>query len=135
MNNRAENPANDIAQCTLVEAGERWREPHAASQTEHAQGALLTTEFAVFEPSEVPDDAAGARGEEVVAILEGKFDIDAAVSPDGSTVVVTDPTRQTVSLVANGAVTTSYGNVVGTTAAWSPDSWPGCRGGTSGPCG
>jgi hypothetical protein len=45
-----------------------------------------------------------------------------AVSPDGSTVVVTDPTRQTVSLVSNGTVSTSYGNVVGTTAAWSPDS-------------
>jgi hypothetical protein len=45
-----------------------------------------------------------------------------AVSPDGTTVVVTDPTRQTVSLLGNGAVTTSYGNVVGTSAAWSPDS-------------
>ncbi len=45
-----------------------------------------------------------------------------AVSPDASTVVVTDPTRQTVSLVGNGAVQTSYGNVVGTSAAWSPDS-------------
>jgi trimeric autotransporter adhesin len=45
-----------------------------------------------------------------------------AVSPDGTTQVVTDPTRQTVSLVSSGAVTTSYGNVVGTSAAWSPDS-------------
>jgi hypothetical protein len=45
-----------------------------------------------------------------------------AVSPDGTTVVVTDPTRQTVSLVGNGVVGTSYGNVVGTSAAWSPDS-------------
>jgi trimeric autotransporter adhesin len=45
-----------------------------------------------------------------------------AVSPDGTTQVVTDPTRQTVSLVSTGAVTTSYGNVVGTSAAWSPDS-------------
>ena len=45
-----------------------------------------------------------------------------AVSPDGTTVVVTDPTRQTVSLVSNGAIVTTYGNVVGTTAAWSPDS-------------
>ncbi len=45
-----------------------------------------------------------------------------AVSPDGSIVVVTDPTRQTVSLVGNGNVGTSYGNVVGTSAAWSPDS-------------
>ncbi|WP_233857510.1 hypothetical protein [Paraburkholderia sp. HD33-4] len=78
MNNRAENPANDLAQCTSVQAGERWRDPHAASQTVRAEGALLTTEFAVFEPSEVHDDAAGACGEEVVAILEGEFDIDAA---------------------------------------------------------
>ena len=45
-----------------------------------------------------------------------------AVSPDGTTVVITDPTRQTVSLVGNGAVQTSYGNVIGTSAAWSPDS-------------
>ncbi|MGF6439519.1 cupin domain-containing protein [Paraburkholderia youngii] len=78
MNIRADNLANDIAPCTSVEAGERWRDPHAASQTMRAQGALLTTEFAVFEPSEVHDEPAGARGEEVVAILEGQFDIDAA---------------------------------------------------------
>ncbi|MGF6265815.1 3-phenylpropionate/trans-cinnamate dioxygenase ferredoxin reductase subunit [Paraburkholderia youngii] len=78
MNTRADNLANDIAPCTSVEAGERWRDPHAASQTMRAQGALLTTEFAVFKPSEVHDEPAGARGEEVVAILEGQFDIDAA---------------------------------------------------------
>ena len=47
-----------------------------------------------------------------------------AVSPDGSTVVVTDPTRQTVSLISSssGGVTTSYGNLVGTRAQWTPDS-------------
>ncbi len=45
-----------------------------------------------------------------------------AVSPDGNTVVVTDPSRQTVSLVSNGNIVTTYGNVVGTSAAWSPDS-------------
>jgi len=45
-----------------------------------------------------------------------------SVSPDGSTVVVTDPVRQTISLVsaANNGVTTSYGGV-GTSASWSPD--------------
>jgi hypothetical protein len=45
-----------------------------------------------------------------------------SVSPDGSTLVVTDPTRQTVSLVStsSNAVTTSY-NGVGTSASWSPD--------------
>jgi quercetin dioxygenase-like cupin family protein len=78
MNNLGDDPAKDIARCTSVQAGERWRDPHAASQTVRAQGELLTTEFAVFEPSEVHDEAAGARGEEVVAILEGRFDIDAA---------------------------------------------------------
>ncbi|HVG27984.1 MAG TPA: hypothetical protein VM865_10295 [Acidobacteriaceae bacterium] len=46
-----------------------------------------------------------------------------SVSPDGATVVVTDSTRQTVSLLTSaGAVSTSYGNVVGTHAQWSPDS-------------
>jgi hypothetical protein len=46
-----------------------------------------------------------------------------SVSPDGSTLVVTDPTRQTVSLVStsSNAVTTSY-NGVGTSASWSPDT-------------
>ncbi|SEG49160.1 hypothetical protein SAMN05421819_3224 [Bryocella elongata] len=46
-----------------------------------------------------------------------------SVSPDGSTVVVTDPNRQTISLVSasTGAVSTSY-NGVGTSAAWTPDS-------------
>jgi hypothetical protein len=46
-----------------------------------------------------------------------------SVSPDGSTLVVTDPTRQTVSLIAtaNDAVTTSYGGI-GTSAVWSPDT-------------
>ena len=45
-----------------------------------------------------------------------------SVSPDGSTLVVTDPTRQTISLVSTSAnaVTTSYGGV-GTSASWSPD--------------
>lgn len=46
-----------------------------------------------------------------------------SVSPDGGTLVVTDPTRQTVSLVStsNKSVTTSY-NGVGTSASWSPDN-------------
>jgi hypothetical protein len=45
-----------------------------------------------------------------------------AVSPSGAYVVITDPTRQTVSLVTTNGIATSYGNVVGTSAAWSPDS-------------
>lgn len=49
-----------------------------------------------------------------------------SVSPDGATVVVTDPIRQTVSLVTTSGgsqtVATNYGNLVGTSAAWSPDS-------------
>ena len=44
-----------------------------------------------------------------------------SVSPDGTSVVVTDPLRQTVSLVSNGSVTSSYGGI-GTHAQWSPDS-------------
>ena len=45
-----------------------------------------------------------------------------AVSPDSATVVVADPTRQTVSLVTSaGAVTTTYGGL-GTHAQFSPDS-------------
>jgi quercetin dioxygenase-like cupin family protein len=43
-----------------------------------AQGELLATEFAVFAPGEVREDPVDARGEEVVAILEGEFEIDAA---------------------------------------------------------
>jgi len=45
-----------------------------------------------------------------------------SVSPDGSTLVVTDSTRQTISLVStsSNAITTSY-NGVGTSASWSPD--------------
>ena len=45
-----------------------------------------------------------------------------AVSPDNSTVVITDPVRQTISLEAQaGGVTSVYGGV-GTTARFSPDS-------------
>ncbi|MFC6646766.1 YncE family protein [Granulicella cerasi] len=44
-----------------------------------------------------------------------------AVSPDGTTLVVTDTVRQTVSLVVSGAVST-YTNGVGVRADWSPDS-------------
>jgi hypothetical protein len=46
-----------------------------------------------------------------------------AVSPDGSTIVVTDPTRQTISLVSatNSTILTTYGGI-GTSATWSPDS-------------
>ncbi len=45
-----------------------------------------------------------------------------SVSPDGGTIVVTDPVRKTISLVstASNGVTTSYGGV-GTSASWSPD--------------
>ncbi|HLI76376.1 MAG TPA: hypothetical protein VKV02_05465 [Acidobacteriaceae bacterium] len=45
-----------------------------------------------------------------------------AVSPNNAYTVVTDPTRQTVSLVgSNGGIVTSF-NGVGTRAAWTPDS-------------
>jgi hypothetical protein len=45
-----------------------------------------------------------------------------SVSPDGNTLVVTDPVRQTVSLIATAKDTliSSYGGI-GTSAAWSPD--------------
>jgi hypothetical protein len=46
-----------------------------------------------------------------------------SVSPDGTTLVITDTFRQTISLVSttSSTVTTSYDGV-GTSAAWSPDS-------------
>jgi hypothetical protein len=46
-----------------------------------------------------------------------------SVSPDGTTVVITDPTRQTVSLytASSSAVSSSYGGTA-TSAKWSPDS-------------
>jgi 3-phenylpropionate/trans-cinnamate dioxygenase ferredoxin reductase component len=78
MKSRDEQAMSDVAQCMKVEAGERWRDPQATSQTVRAQGVLLTTEFAVFVRREMRDEEEGARGEEVVAILEGEFDIDAA---------------------------------------------------------
>lgn len=78
MNSRAEQAMEGIAPCTTVAAGERWRDPAASSQTIRAQGASLTTEFAVFGPREVHEASAYACGEEVVAILEGEFDVDAA---------------------------------------------------------
>ncbi len=45
-----------------------------------------------------------------------------AISPDGSTLVITDPTRQTISLDSGtGSVITTYGGI-GTHAQFSPDS-------------
>jgi hypothetical protein len=46
-----------------------------------------------------------------------------SVSPDGTQLVVTDPVRQTISLISasSGAVETTYGGVA-TTAVWTPDS-------------
>jgi hypothetical protein len=45
-----------------------------------------------------------------------------AVSPDNSTIVITDPVRQQIYLYTSaGAISTTYGGV-GTHAAWSPDS-------------
>ena len=46
-----------------------------------------------------------------------------SVSPDGNTLVVSDPVRQVISLVtaSSGGVITTYGGV-GTRAQWSPDS-------------
>ena len=44
-----------------------------------------------------------------------------SVSPDGGTVVVTDPSRHTISLVTSGSVTATYVGI-GTHAQWTPDS-------------
>jgi hypothetical protein len=45
-----------------------------------------------------------------------------SVSPNGTILVVTDPVRQTISLLnSSGAVTATYGGV-GTNARWAPDS-------------
>ena len=46
-----------------------------------------------------------------------------SVSPDGTTLVVTDPVRQTISLYSpsSTSVNSSYGGIA-TSAAWSPDS-------------
>ncbi|MFB9121863.1 cupin domain-containing protein [Paraburkholderia dipogonis] len=64
--------------CTSVKAGERWRDTAATSGSIRAEGALLSTEFSVFGPGEIREHPANSVGEEVVAILEGEFDIDAA---------------------------------------------------------
>jgi sugar lactone lactonase YvrE len=46
-----------------------------------------------------------------------------AVSPDGTTVVLTDPVRQTISLYSTGgSAVSSVTGGVGTRAVWSPDS-------------
>ena len=46
-----------------------------------------------------------------------------AISPDNGTLVVTDPTRQSISLVApTGAVLAQTGGAVGTSAKFAPDS-------------
>ncbi len=45
-----------------------------------------------------------------------------SVAPDNTYAVVTDPTRQTVSLVTSAGAVNSTFNGVGTHAAWSPDS-------------
>lgn len=44
-----------------------------------------------------------------------------SVSPDGSTVVVTDPVKQTISLTSGSSVGSTFGGVA-THAQWSPDS-------------
>jgi hypothetical protein len=45
-----------------------------------------------------------------------------SLSPDGGTLVITDPTRNTISLAtSSGGVTTSYGGTA-TEAKWSPDA-------------
>ena len=46
-----------------------------------------------------------------------------AVSPDNTTVVISDPVHQVISLESSaGVVATTYGGVVGTHAVWAPDS-------------
>ena len=44
-----------------------------------------------------------------------------SVSPDGTTIVVTDPSRHTISLVAGSTVVATYTGI-GTRAQWTPDS-------------
>lgn len=45
-----------------------------------------------------------------------------SVSPDGTTVVVTDPVRQTITLLSSTGTITATNNGVGAHAEWSPDS-------------
>ncbi|MBK5123778.1 cupin domain-containing protein [Burkholderia sp. R-69980] len=71
-------PAEGDVHCTSVRAADSWRDAAVASGSIRAQGALLSTEFDVFDQGEVREHPAGIVGEEVVAILEGEFDIDAA---------------------------------------------------------
>ncbi|RAR57566.1 hypothetical protein C7401_115122 [Paraburkholderia unamae] len=74
MKSGADMAADGIT--TLAAAGS-WGAAHDARDA-RAQGELLAAEFSVFAAGEVREDHADARGEEVVAILEGEFDIDAA---------------------------------------------------------
>jgi len=71
MKSGADMAADGIT--TLAAAGS-W----GAARDARAQGELLVAEFSVFAAGEVREDHADVRGEEVVAILEGEFDIDAA---------------------------------------------------------
>lgn len=78
MKTAMQRTTDDGAHCTSIEAGDRWRDPAAPSGSIRAKGALLSAAFDVFGAGEVREHAAEALGEEVVAVLEGEFDIDAA---------------------------------------------------------
>jgi trimeric autotransporter adhesin len=58
----------------------------------------------------------------LAAVNQGLPGVVLAVSPDGNTLVITDPARQTIALVTgSGGAVAIYGGV-GTHAQWSPDS-------------
>ncbi|NYE24758.1 hypothetical protein [Pigmentiphaga litoralis] len=73
---RAEHAGS--AHCLRVDAGAKWRAADAAGQQFDATGKAFDVAIRVFAEGETVSADADAIGEEVAAVLEGQFHVDAA---------------------------------------------------------
>lgn len=72
------DPADAPGHCTRLAAGDKWPDASCPEKMYQASGSAFDTAIRVFAAGETLEFAAGTLGEEVGAILDGRFEILAA---------------------------------------------------------
>jgi mannose-6-phosphate isomerase-like protein (cupin superfamily) len=74
----ADKPAGHDAHCVRVDAGSRWSDRGIPKAVYAASGEALDVSIRVFDRDETVAASGQTPGEEIGAILEGEFDVEAA---------------------------------------------------------
>ncbi|MGV2290452.1 cupin domain-containing protein [Trinickia sp. YCB016] len=73
-----DKPVADDAHCVRLDAGSRWSDPSVPKAMYAASGEALDVSIRVFDADESIEAAEQALGEEIGAILDGEFEVEAA---------------------------------------------------------